>query len=145
VNIWNSSGTKVRKADATTAGEPARLRAGGGEQRGGSHPAQIEYAPEQAFRRGGLPRDRARRVALAVISAVEGALLPCRARRDLTALNDLEAELDLLRGTPEPSSNRGSRRAEHSAWRQRNSAISIAWICRGVLTLILAALARVSA
>lgn len=57
---------------------------------------------ERALRRGGLSRERARRVALVVVSGVEGALLICRARRDFAALDALEAELDLLLGAAEP-------------------------------------------
>jgi len=49
-----------------------------------------------ALRRGGIADDRADRLALMVISAVEGALVISRARRDESALDAVQAELDLL-------------------------------------------------
>lgn len=51
---------------------------------------------ERALARGGLAEVRAARVALLVISAVEGALILSRARRDLDALDAVAAEIDLL-------------------------------------------------
>jgi AcrR family transcriptional regulator len=65
---------------------------------------------EQALRRGGLSRDRARRVALVVVGGVEGALLISRARRDFAALDALAAELDLLLSVPERTRGRRGRR-----------------------------------
>jgi AcrR family transcriptional regulator len=53
---------------------------------------------EQALRRGGLSEVRAARVALLVISSVEGALIMSRARRDMDALDAAAAEIDLLLG-----------------------------------------------
>ncbi len=49
-----------------------------------------------ALARGGLSPDRAARVALLTVSAAEGALVLCRARRDLTALDAVQDELELL-------------------------------------------------
>ncbi|WP_216361918.1 TetR/AcrR family transcriptional regulator [Pseudonocardia sp. N23] len=49
-----------------------------------------------ALRRGGVPAGRAERLALMVVSAVEGALVVSRARRDETALDAVQEELDLL-------------------------------------------------
>jgi AcrR family transcriptional regulator len=46
--------------------------------------------------RGGVPAERAARLALLVVSAAEGALVLSRARRDLTALDAVQSELDLL-------------------------------------------------
>jgi len=46
--------------------------------------------------RGGVPAERAARLALVVVSAAEGALVLSRARRDLTALDAVQSELDLL-------------------------------------------------
>jgi AcrR family transcriptional regulator len=51
---------------------------------------------ELALRRGGLPAERAERVALLVVSAAEGAVVLSRARRDFRALDATQAELDLL-------------------------------------------------
>jgi AcrR family transcriptional regulator len=51
---------------------------------------------EQVLRRGGLSAERAERVALLVVSAAEGAVVISRARRDFTALDAVQAELDLL-------------------------------------------------
>lgn len=51
---------------------------------------------EQALRRGGLSELRAERVALLVVSATEGAVIISRARRDCSALDAVQAELDLL-------------------------------------------------
>lgn len=49
-----------------------------------------------ALARGGLPEERAERVALLVVSAAEGAVLLSRARRDVSALDAVQAELELL-------------------------------------------------
>lgn len=51
---------------------------------------------EQVLRRGGLSAQRSTRVALLVVSAAEGAVVISRARRDLSALDAVQAELDLL-------------------------------------------------
>lgn len=51
-----------------------------------------------ALIRGGLPEERAARVALLVVSAAEGAVVISRARRDLTAIDAVQAELELLLG-----------------------------------------------
>ena len=51
---------------------------------------------ELALRRGGLSELRASRVALLVISSVEGALIMSRARHDMDALDAVAAEIDLL-------------------------------------------------
>lgn len=61
---------------------------------------------ERVLRRGGLPAGRAQRLALVIVSAVEGALLICRARRDDAALDALEAELDVLVSIPASSKSR---------------------------------------
>jgi len=50
----------------------------------------------EALVRGGVPAERAARLALLVVSAAEGALVLSRARRDLTALDAVQTELDLL-------------------------------------------------
>jgi len=50
----------------------------------------------QALAGGGLPAGRAERVALLVVSAAEGAVVISRARRDFTALDAVQAELELL-------------------------------------------------
>lgn len=52
----------------------------------------------QALVRGGLTAERAERVALLVISAAEGALVLSRARRDFSALDAVQEELELLLG-----------------------------------------------
>lgn len=58
---------------------------------------------ELALRRGGLPGLRAPRVALLIISSVEGALIMSRARLDMDALDAVAAEIDLLlTDTPAP-------------------------------------------
>jgi AcrR family transcriptional regulator len=51
---------------------------------------------QEALQRGGLAPERAARVALLVVSAAEGALLISRARRDVTALDAVQEELELL-------------------------------------------------
>jgi AcrR family transcriptional regulator len=51
---------------------------------------------QEALVRGGLAEERAARVALLVISAAEGALVISRARRDVTALDAVQEELELL-------------------------------------------------
>lgn len=51
---------------------------------------------EQALCRAGLPAARARRLAVLVVSAAEGAVVISRARRDMSALDDVQAELELL-------------------------------------------------
>jgi AcrR family transcriptional regulator len=51
---------------------------------------------QEALARGGVPAERAARLALLVVSAAEGALVLSRARRDLTALDAVQTELDLL-------------------------------------------------
>jgi AcrR family transcriptional regulator len=51
---------------------------------------------ELALRRGGLSELRAARVSLLVISSVEGALIISRARHDMSALDAVAAEIDLL-------------------------------------------------
>jgi AcrR family transcriptional regulator len=51
---------------------------------------------EEALVRGGLAPDRATRVALLVVSAAEGALVVSRARRDFSAFDAVQAELELL-------------------------------------------------
>jgi hypothetical protein len=43
-----------------------------------------------------VPAARAARLALRVVSAAAGALVLSRARRDLTALDAVQSELDLL-------------------------------------------------
>ena len=50
----------------------------------------------KALVRGGLAEERAARVALLVVSAAEGAVVIGRARRDLSALDAVQAELELL-------------------------------------------------
>lgn len=56
---------------------------------------------QQLLRRGGLPAQRAERVALLVVSAAEGAVVISRARRDLSALDAVQAELEVLLGAVE--------------------------------------------
>jgi len=51
---------------------------------------------QEALARGGVPAERAARLALLVVSAAEGAIVLSRARRDLTALDAVQTELDLL-------------------------------------------------
>jgi AcrR family transcriptional regulator len=51
---------------------------------------------QEALVRGGVPAERAARLALLVVSAAEGALVLSRARRDFTALDAVQEELDLL-------------------------------------------------
>ena len=51
---------------------------------------------QEALLRGGLPTERAARLALVVVSAAEGAVVLSRARRDLRALDAVQEELDLL-------------------------------------------------
>ena len=51
---------------------------------------------ELALHRGGLTEPRATRVALLIISSVEGALIMSRARHDMGALDAVAAEIDLL-------------------------------------------------
>jgi AcrR family transcriptional regulator len=51
---------------------------------------------QQALERGGVTADRAPRMALLVVSAAEGALVICRARGDLSALDAVQDELDAL-------------------------------------------------
>ena len=54
-------------------------------------------APLQgALVRGGVPAERAARLALVVVSAAEGAVVLSRARQDFTALDAVQEELDLL-------------------------------------------------
>ena len=54
-------------------------------------------APLQgALVRGGVPAERAARLALLVVSAAEGAVVLSRARKDLSALDAVQEELDLL-------------------------------------------------
>jgi AcrR family transcriptional regulator len=53
---------------------------------------------QEALVRGGLTEQRAERVALLVVSAAEGAVLIGRARRDLSALDAVQQELELLLG-----------------------------------------------
>jgi transcriptional regulator LmrA/YxaF-like protein len=53
---------------------------------------------QEALERGGLPADRAARMALLVVSAAEGALVICRARGDATALDAVQEELAVLLG-----------------------------------------------
>jgi AcrR family transcriptional regulator len=51
---------------------------------------------QEALARGGVPTARAARLALLVVSAAEGAVVISRARRDLTALDAVQEELELL-------------------------------------------------
>ena len=51
---------------------------------------------QAALKRGGLPTDRAARIALLVVSAAEGALVICRARGDASALDAVQEELAIL-------------------------------------------------
>jgi AcrR family transcriptional regulator len=51
---------------------------------------------QKALERGGLPEARAKRVALLVVSAAEGAVVIGRARRDMSALDAAQEELQLL-------------------------------------------------
>jgi AcrR family transcriptional regulator len=51
---------------------------------------------QEALVRGGLTAERAGRVALLVVSAAEGALVLSRARRDFSALDAVQEELELL-------------------------------------------------
>ncbi|HEY0814560.1 MAG TPA: TetR/AcrR family transcriptional regulator [Pseudonocardia sp.] len=51
---------------------------------------------QDALVRGGLTPERAGRVALLVVSAAEGALVLGRARRDFSALDAVQEELELL-------------------------------------------------
>ena len=51
---------------------------------------------QEVLVRGGVPADRAARLALLVVSAAEGALVLSRARRDFDALDAVQTELDLL-------------------------------------------------
>jgi AcrR family transcriptional regulator len=51
---------------------------------------------QEALERGGLPTDRATRMALLVVSATEGALVICRARGDTSALDAVQEELAIL-------------------------------------------------
>jgi AcrR family transcriptional regulator len=53
---------------------------------------------QEALVRGGLTAERAGRVALLVISAAEGAVILSRARRDFSALDAVQEELELLLG-----------------------------------------------
>ncbi|MDT7744575.1 MAG: hypothetical protein QOE59_3653 [Actinomycetota bacterium] len=58
---------------------------------------------ELALQRGGLSELRAPRVALLIISSIEGALIMSRARHDMDALDAVAAEIDLLlTDGPEP-------------------------------------------
>jgi AcrR family transcriptional regulator len=50
----------------------------------------------EALVRGGVAAERAERLALLVVSAAEGAVVVSRARRDLTALDAVGEELELL-------------------------------------------------
>ena len=54
---------------------------------------------ERALARGGMEQARASRVALLVISAVEGALIMSRARHDMEPLDAVATEIDLLLST----------------------------------------------
>jgi AcrR family transcriptional regulator len=70
-----------------------------------------EEAMAAALRRAGLGRARARRLATLVVSAVEGAIVICRAERDGRALDDVARELeaairDALRPLRAPSGSR---------------------------------------
>ncbi len=51
---------------------------------------------QEALVRGGVPVERAARLALLVVSAAEGAVVLSRARRDFSALDAVQKELDLL-------------------------------------------------
>jgi AcrR family transcriptional regulator len=51
---------------------------------------------EAALARGGLPAERAERLALLIVSAAEGAVVLSRARLDFSALDAVQAELELL-------------------------------------------------
>ena len=51
---------------------------------------------QEVLARGGVPADRAARLALLVVSAAEGALVLSRARQDFDALDAVQTELDLL-------------------------------------------------
>jgi AcrR family transcriptional regulator len=51
---------------------------------------------QEALVRGGVPVERAARLALLVVSAAEGAVVLSRARQDLSALDAVQEELDLL-------------------------------------------------
>jgi AcrR family transcriptional regulator len=51
---------------------------------------------QDALARGGVPTDRAARLALLVVSAAEGAVVLSRARQDFSALDAVQDELDLL-------------------------------------------------
>jgi AcrR family transcriptional regulator len=53
---------------------------------------------QEALERGGMMTERAERVALLVVSAAEGALVLSRARRDFSALDAVQEELELLLG-----------------------------------------------
>lgn len=55
---------------------------------------------QQALERGGLCAARAERLALLVVSAAEGAVVLSRARRDFSALDAVQAELDVLLRLP---------------------------------------------
>ncbi|MFD4636285.1 TetR/AcrR family transcriptional regulator [Lentzea sp. NPDC058436] len=50
----------------------------------------------EAFRASGVAPERARRLATLVVSAIEGAIILCRARRDLVPLDDVLVELTPL-------------------------------------------------
>ena len=51
---------------------------------------------QEALECGGLPADRAARMALLVVSAAEGALVICRTRGNATALDAVQEELAIL-------------------------------------------------
>ncbi|MFL6123209.1 TetR/AcrR family transcriptional regulator [Actinophytocola sp.] len=56
----------------------------------------------EALSADGFPHDRAQRLATLIVSALEGAIILCRTRRDLTPLDDVHTEIAPLLGELEP-------------------------------------------
>jgi AcrR family transcriptional regulator len=64
--------------------------------------ARLRDSLAQALSANGFAADRAQRLATLVVSAIEGAIILCRAQRDLAPLDDVLTEIAPLLGEQEP-------------------------------------------
>jgi TetR/AcrR family transcriptional regulator, lmrAB and yxaGH operons repressor len=64
--------------------------------------ARWQKALSELLLANGFPAERAQRVGTMIVSSIEGAIILCRARRDLAPLDDVLIELATLLGEQEP-------------------------------------------
>ena len=64
--------------------------------------ARLRLSLSEALSANGFPAGRAQRLATLVVSAIEGAIILCRAHRDLAPLDDVLTEIAPLLGEQEP-------------------------------------------